>query len=96
MSTTTTPAHREATGPHYPMGVASRYRRPKGHLDPDGSKTWLRRVLPILMGHRAAFLTFIGLSFASSVFQILAPSVINRATTAIQTYVKLPAGTAAA
>ena len=97
MSATTTPAQREAPGStHYPLGVASKYRRPEGHLDPDVAKTWLRRVLPILKGHRAAFLTFIGLSFASSVFQILAPNVINRATNTIQAYLKLPAGTAAA
>jgi ATP-binding cassette, subfamily B, bacterial len=93
MSTTTAPAHREAAGSHYPLGVASRYQRPKGHLDPDTTKTWLRRVLPILKGHKAAFLTFIALSFSSSVFQILAPNVINRATNAIQAYFEHPADT---
>jgi ATP-binding cassette subfamily B protein len=87
MSTTTTASYREAAGStHYPVGEASRYQRPKGRLDPDVAKPWLRRVLPILRSHRGAFLTFIGLSFASSVFQILAPAVINRATNSIQAY----------
>jgi ATP-binding cassette subfamily B protein len=94
MSTTTARSHQEAAGSAYsPLGVTSRYQRPRGQLDPDVSKTWLRRVLPILKGHRGAFLTFIGLSFSSSVLQILAPNVINRATNAIQGYLRLPAGT---
>ena len=84
MSTTTAPAQREVPGStHYPIGEASRYRRPPGHLDPDTSKTWLRRMLPVLRGHRAGFTTFVVLSFVSSVLQILAPNVINHATDAL-------------
>jgi ATP-binding cassette subfamily B protein len=65
------------------MGVASRYRRPKGRLDPNVSKSWLRRVLPVLRGHRTGFMVFIGLSFASSIVQILAVEVVERATNAV-------------
>jgi ATP-binding cassette, subfamily B, bacterial len=94
MSTTTAPAHREVPGSsHYPMGVTSRYRRPPAKPDPDTSLSWLRRVLPVLKGHRVGFTTFICLSFASSVFQILAPNVINKATNAITAYAKSPTST---
>src|SRR5271165_739463 len=89
MSTTTAPAQREIPGStHYPIGEASRYRRPPGHLDPDTSKTWLRRMLPVLRGHRAGFTAFIVLSFVSSVLQILAPNVINHATDALTTSIE--------
>ena len=87
MSSIAAPEHQEASqGTFYPMGVASRYRRPPSRPDPDVSKSWLRRVLPVLRGHRRGFTTFIVLSFAGSVMQILAPQVINKATNAIQRY----------
>jgi ATP-binding cassette subfamily B protein len=73
------------------MGVSSRYRRPKGHLDPNVSKSWLRRVLPVLHGHRRSFMVFIGLSFASSIFQILAVLVVEQATNAVVKGYKPPA-----
>ena len=80
-------AQRESAGSsYYPVGVTSRYGRPAGKLDPDKSLPWLRRVLPILKGHQAAFLTFIALSLASSVLQILAPNIIKDATTLIGHY----------
>jgi len=85
-STTAAPRLRETS--FFPMGVTSRYGRPRGHLDPDTTKSWLRRVLPILRGHRTGFLIFIGLSFASSIFQILAPNVIKNATATLTTAVK--------
>jgi ATP-binding cassette subfamily B protein len=88
-STTTAPPLRERS--HFPMGVASRYDRPRGHLDPDKQKTWLRRVLPVLKGHSTAFSIFIGLSFASSIFQILAPNVISKATNTLYEGVRHPA-----
>jgi len=88
MSSITAPEHPETQGsPYYPTGVASRYRRPPARPDPDVTLPWLRRVLPVLRGHRYGFATFIVLSFASSVFQILAPNVINNATNAITGYV---------
>jgi ATP-binding cassette subfamily B protein len=57
-----------------------------GGLDPDKSKSWLRRVLPILKGHSKGFYVFIGLSFVSSILQILAPNVINDATDALKNH----------
>jgi ATP-binding cassette, subfamily B, bacterial len=94
MSSTTAQARPEAQGSgYYPMGVVSRYRRPSARPDPDTAKTWLRRMLPVLRGHRAGFTTFIILSFASSIFQILAPNVISTATNEIRAYTTHPTGT---
>ena len=91
MSSTTAQAPHEAPRPtHYPLGEESRYRRPSARQDPDTTLPWLRRVLPILRGHRKGFSIFICLSFASSIFQIVAPNVINHATNAITAYVKHP------
>jgi ATP-binding cassette subfamily B protein len=68
---------------YYPITVTSRYEQPGGSLDRDKSKSWLRRVLPILGAHRNRFYLFVGLSFVSSMLQILAPNVIKDATTAL-------------
>jgi ATP-binding cassette, subfamily B, bacterial len=70
------------------MGVTARYRRPAGVLDPDTSKPWLRRVLPVLRTHRVGFVLAVGGSFVSLVFQVLAPNVINHATTALSDAVR--------
>jgi ATP-binding cassette subfamily B protein len=67
-----------------PIGVESKYPKPSGKLDPDTSKTWLRRVLPVLQGHKVSFSLAIGLSFVSLVFQVLAPNLISEATNTLQ------------
>ena len=88
-STTADRATGETIGsPYVPMGVDPRYRRPAGALDPDTSKTWLRRVAPVLRTHRIGFILAIGGSFVSLVFQVLAPNVINQATNTLQAAVK--------
>jgi ATP-binding cassette subfamily B protein len=48
-------------------------------------------VLPVLHGHRRSFMVFIGLSFASSIFQILAVLVVEQATNAVVKGYKPPA-----
>ena len=37
---------------YVPMGVTSRYAPPKATVDPDRSKKWIKRALPILMAHK--------------------------------------------
>jgi len=74
--------------PYVPMGVDGRYRGPTGVLDPDTSKTWLRRFMPVLGTHRVGFSLAVGLSFVSLVFQVLAPNVINQATTELQAAIR--------
>jgi ATP-binding cassette subfamily B protein len=89
MSSIAAPEHQDAqASAYFPTGITSRYRKPPAKPDADASLPWLRRVLPVLRGHRVGFATFIVLSFASSVFQILAPNVLNNATNAITGYVE--------
>ncbi|MGA2520025.1 MAG: ABC transporter ATP-binding protein [Acidimicrobiales bacterium] len=52
---------------------------PRATIDPDATKTWLRRVMPILRAHRGIFITSLVLSFVGLVLQVQVPDLLNRA-----------------
>ncbi len=56
-----------------------RYGPPRGSVDSDTSKTWLRRALPILGAHRFIFVTALVLSFVGLVLQLQIPNLLARA-----------------
>ena len=58
---------------------AARYGAPKGSVDPDTTKTWLRRAMPILRAHRVIFITSLVLSFVGLVLQVQIPNLLNHA-----------------
>jgi ATP-binding cassette, subfamily B, bacterial len=58
---------------------ADRYGPPRGRVDPDTTKTWLRRAMPILGAHRAIFITSLVLSFVGLVLQVQIPDLLNHA-----------------
>ena len=62
-------------------GVLSTYRGPRARVAGDATLAWWRRILPIIASHRVAFVTSIGLSLASLVFQTLVPNLLNAAVT---------------
>jgi ATP-binding cassette subfamily B protein len=62
-----------------PLAEIPRYEAPKAGIDPDQSKTWLRRAWPIAATHKAGFLTAIILSFVGLVFQVQIPELLNKA-----------------
>ncbi len=63
-----------------PAGAeVARYGAPRGSVDPDTAKTWLRRALPILGAHRAMFITSLVLSFVGLVLQVQIPDLLNHA-----------------
>jgi ATP-binding cassette subfamily B protein len=70
-------------------------RAPKAFIDPDVSRSWLRRALPIVTAHRKLLITSLVLSFAGLVIQVQIPNLvrlgIDRAvvdrTAALSTYV---------
>jgi ATP-binding cassette subfamily B protein len=62
-----------------PLAEVPRYEAPKAGIDPDHSKTWLRRAWPIAATHKAGFLTAIILSFVGLVFQVQIPDLLNKA-----------------
>ena len=67
--------------PFVPMGVASRYRAPRATIDPDRSKTWLRRAMPIMKAHKGIFITSLVLSFVGLILQVQIPDLLNKAIT---------------
>ena len=57
----------------------ARYHPPRGSIDPDTTKTWLRRAMPILRAHRGVFLTSLVLTFVGLVLQVLIPNLLKDA-----------------
>jgi ATP-binding cassette, subfamily B, bacterial len=78
-------AHRDAaptaptTDDFIPMAADSRYAPPRAGIDPDTSKTWLRRALPILASHKGIFITSLVLSFVGLLIQVQVPNLLNDA-----------------
>jgi ATP-binding cassette subfamily B protein len=81
--------------PFSPVGEPARYKAPGASIDPDRTKSWLRRAMPIMRSHRGIFLTSLVLSFAGLVLQVQIPALLNdaitnsveRHTVALSTYV---------
>jgi ATP-binding cassette, subfamily B, bacterial len=73
--------HSEAPGqtPFVPPPERSNYEAPKATIDPDTSKSWLKRALPILRSHRAIFGTSLVLAFVGLVLQVQIPNLLNKA-----------------
>jgi ATP-binding cassette, subfamily B, bacterial len=64
-----------------PVAEEPRYRAPRASVDPDRSKSWLRRALPIMMAHQGIFATALVLSFAGLILQVQIPELLNKAIT---------------
>ena len=68
------------TAPLPEAGIeASHYQAPRATVDPDTTKTWLRRAMPILRAHRVIFITSLVLSFVGLVLQVQIPDLLNHA-----------------
>jgi ATP-binding cassette subfamily B protein len=61
------------------MGVTSNYEAPKATVDPDRSKSWLRRASPIVAAHKGYFLTALVMSFLGLVLQVQVPQLLSDA-----------------
>ena len=57
----------------------ARYAGPRAYIDPDKSKKWLRRALPIMLAHKGMFGTALVLSFVGLVLQVQIPDLLNKA-----------------
>ena len=62
-----------------PVAVTARYRRPPAGVDPDPTKRWTRRILPLIAARRWPFIGAIALSFVSLVLQVQVPNLLNQA-----------------
>jgi ATP-binding cassette subfamily B protein len=71
--------HEGQTDPFVPVAEEPRYERPRATIDPDVSKSWLRRALPIVKAHKGTFAVALGLSFVGLVLQVQIPNLLNKA-----------------
>jgi ATP-binding cassette subfamily B protein len=67
--------------PFVPIGVEARFKAPKANIDPDPSKSWLRRAWPVMLSHRRIFLSALILSFLGLLLQIQIPLLLADAIT---------------
>jgi len=67
--------------PFVPVAEEPRYSAPRATVDPDRSKSWLRRALPIMMAHKGIFATALVLSFVGLILQVQIPELLNKAIT---------------
>jgi ATP-binding cassette, subfamily B, bacterial len=64
---------------YVPMGVTSNYKAPKATVDPDSSKSWIKRAYPIVASHKRHFLIALILSFVGLVLQLVIPQLLSDA-----------------
>jgi ATP-binding cassette subfamily B protein len=69
----------DVTSPYVPISVIPRYPPPRRNIDPDPSKSWLKRALPIVYAHKVIFLASLIISFIGLYFQVAIPGVIGDA-----------------
>ncbi|MGI8491576.1 MAG: ABC transporter ATP-binding protein, partial [Acidimicrobiales bacterium] len=61
------------------MAERSHYHAPRATIDPDRSKSWIRRAMPIVRAHRWVFGISLLMSFLGLVLQVQIPDLLNRA-----------------
>jgi ATP-binding cassette subfamily B protein len=64
---------------YVPMGATSNYKAPKATVDPDSSKSWIKRAYPIVASHKRHFLIALILSFVGLVLQLVIPQLLSDA-----------------
>jgi ATP-binding cassette subfamily B protein len=74
-----------------PEAPKTRYRAPRAGIDPDTSKTWFKRILPIIKSHKVAFVMALFMSFVGLMIQVQIPIILkwafeNAKTTPITDY----------
>jgi ATP-binding cassette subfamily B protein len=75
----TPPALDESLGGLVSKPARERYPAPRAAIDPDASKSWLRRAMPLILAHRLVFGTALVLSFLGLVVQVQIPALMKQA-----------------
>ena len=65
--------------PLFPLSTNACYRRPNATVDPDTSKKWWRRFIPIVATRRIPFIAALVFSAISLVLQVTIPNLLNQA-----------------
>ncbi|MGO9853867.1 MAG: ABC transporter ATP-binding protein [Acidimicrobiales bacterium] len=66
---------------YVPMGVTSRYVAPKATVDPDRSKSWIKRAAPIVMAHKLQWYSALIFSFLGLIIQVWIPKILQNGIT---------------
>jgi ATP-binding cassette subfamily B protein len=66
---------------YIPMGAASRYQAPGSSVDPDRSKSWIKRAVPIVWAHKVQFIAALLFSFLGLVIQVWIPLILQNGIT---------------
>ena len=61
-----------------PAGPAY-FKPPKATIDPDRSKSWWRRALPVVKAHKGTFILALSMSMAALILQVQIPLIVSRA-----------------
>ena len=69
----------ESGSPWVPVAEEAQYEAPKATIDPDPTKSWIRRALPVVMSHKFLFITALTTSFISLVLQVQIPKILQEA-----------------
>ena len=73
------PVRTDDLSPWEPLGVVARYPAPKRSVDPDTGKGWIRRMLPVVTGHRALLWSSIAAAVVAMGAQVAVPAVTRNA-----------------
>ncbi|HEX4175857.1 MAG TPA: ABC transporter ATP-binding protein [Acidimicrobiales bacterium] len=82
---------------YIPTGAVSRYEKPTATVDPDESKSWIKRAAPIVMAHKKQWFAAVLFAFAGLMIQVWIPlllqngigDAIARNTSGLRNYVIL-------
>ena len=66
---------------YVPMGATSRYAKPKATIDPDRSKSWIKRATPIVMAHKLQWFSALIFSFLGLIIQVWIPKILQEGIT---------------
>ncbi|HVM51721.1 MAG TPA: ABC transporter ATP-binding protein [Acidimicrobiales bacterium] len=69
--------------PYEPVGVTPNAPPPRGYIDPDRAKGWIRRAMPIVLAHRWLFGTSLFFAFISLAAQVAIPRVLGSGIDAV-------------
>jgi len=71
----------QASSAYQPLAVTAEYKRPPAGIDRDASKTWWRRIWPLIAARRWGFIIALTLAFTGLIMQVLVPNLLNEAIT---------------
>ena len=66
---------------YVPMGATSRYTKPKATIDPDRTKSWIKRATPIVMAHKLEWFSALIFSFLGLIIQVWIPKILQEGIT---------------